>query len=583
MRLMDKRASHTCHISAIIALLVGSLFAIAMIACSDIQDIPGAGSTTNRDDSATDDTTSVNARERYYDEAYHTIDDTHYVPNTINIVTTHWTAGINLLGRIPTNYVGSVPFFSDAPHKGIYEIQSVEPSEWGDFIHVDADGHIAIEQDFYILNRFFKLGTGNFDYAMRIERLMQNTQPGVTIPDDIILTVGFRDEYGALIEQQQDITVLFPQVAAVSNETCGPTAITKSEWFENLGDDWTEERAESFWQNACSKFSHSGQPQGITFSTTEADRQLLPDGLTQPKENYDIIFRDEFATDGGTEQIDPRLWSYRGYRCAIKITDGVLRMSVNEGCTGGGILSTVRKFDYRYGYIEGRFTAIPHGYNETGQKTNFRFTSWPWRHDQGGESYQRFICRGSDAHQKRKLWLTTLGVEMQIFEGRSINQYYSYAWWVYHIQHAGNALKSWCHDGDNIGIHSGVLWRTFIFTPDDNAVTVGVEWTPAGYKGFINGEPYLGLSNASIGKYKVYGYGSRDEYSSRLYSYVNRDIPEDNVIPNTVSHAYQGIQTGIWRTETLRQPDEWEVYLEIDYIRVYQPRDKYATVEPSYY
>ena len=579
MRLICRRASRTCYISAIIALLAGILFAIAMIACSDMQGISSADSAVNRDDSATDDTTSVNARERYYDAAYHTIDDTHYVPNTINIVTSHWIEGINLLGRIPTNYVGSVPFFSDAPQKGIYEVQSVEPSEWTDFIHVDADGHIAVEQDFYILERFFKLGTKNYDYTARIERLMKNTQPGVTLPDDIILKVGFRDEYGILHDEQQDIAVRFPQIAAVGNETCGPTGITKIEWFEGLGNDWTEEQAEAFWQDVCSKFSHSGQPQGITFSTTEADRQLLPDGLTQPKENYDIIFRDEFSTDGGTEQIDPRLWSYRGYRCAIKITDGVLRMTVNEGCTGGGILGTNKKFDYRYGYIEGRFPAIPYGYNETGQKTNFRFTSWPWRHDQEG-GFHRFICRGSDAHQKRKLWLSTYGVEMQIFEGRSVDRTYSYAWWVYHIQHADHAAKTWCHDEDNIGIHSGVLWRTFIFTPDDNAVTVGVEWTPAGYRGFINGELYTGVTDNS-NQYRIYGYGSGDEYNAWLYSWTSRNIPEDNIIPNTVSHAYHGIQTGIWRTDTLGQPDG-DVYLEIDYIRVYQPRDKYATVEPSY-
>ena len=69
---------------------------------------------------------------------------------------------------------------------------------------------------------------------------------------------------------------------------------------------------------------------------------------------------------------------------------------------------------------------------------------------------------------------------------------YSETWWVFHVNDVSGARS--CHDDPKI--YSGLWWDTHHFKPEDfsngGSITIGVEWTPSGYRGFVNGSPYEG-------------------------------------------------------------------------------------------
>ena len=54
----------------------------------------------------------------------------------------------------------------------------------------------------------------------------------------------------------------------------------------------------------CAEKNFERRPRGRVFTTTASDTALLPEGLSQSKENYRVIFKDEFSESGGPEKLD---------------------------------------------------------------------------------------------------------------------------------------------------------------------------------------------------------------------------------------------------------------------------------------
>ena len=83
--------------------------------------------------------------------------------------------------------------------------------------------------------------------------------------------------------------------------------------------------------------------------------------------------------------------------------------------------------------------------------------------------------------------------------------------------------------------------------------TVGLEWTPKGYKAFVNGRP----RDIYFGKYPIDANGFLIKGISHAAEFISISISSRNTF-SKVHHA------------------------AIDYIRVYQPKNKYSDITPLY-
>ena len=122
----------------------------------------------------------------------------------------------------------------------------------------------------------------------------------------------------------------------------------------------------------------------------------------------------------------------------------------------------------------------------------------------GNKTLMDFVCRGNDGFLKRKRWLNLYGVEKQYMESIRNEGTSSKAWWVFHSMKVSDAGK--CHRYPAVPIYSGLYWDYLTVYPN-KVYTFGIEWTPAGYKAFINGKPYGGHAHTSGASFKEYGYG----------------------------------------------------------------------------
>ena len=347
---------------------------------------------------------------------------------------------------------------------------------------------------------------------------------------------------------------------------------------------------------SCRHIDYEIRPRGKEFVTSQRDLDDLPAGLSQAKENYQIIFRDEFSEEGGVEKLDHRLWSIdKGMPCnRIRMQDGALHFRVGpdcrpEGRDGVAFVVLRSKLEYRYGYIEAKFLDLPTG-DPVKEVGSFGWSSW----GRGaltdidgfaeGKDYRSFLCRGNSAARKRARWLNTIGVEMQFLELN--NLYYpdrSHAWMVFHLQGTYSAEN--CHRDRQI--YSGLWWNNYQFRPGyfsrNKSISIGIEWTPSGYRAFIDGRPYGGFQGSDPPSYQTYGYSLPG--GSPIMGYRHIPLPASGLIDSTVSHNYQNIKFNLKSFPILKAPElpeGWEESAQIDYIRVYQPKDKYADFPKSY-
>ncbi len=496
-------------------------------------------------------------------------------------------------GNIPhINYIGKVlTLTTDTPLN--FELVSVSPAAWANFFGINEEtGALYISDQFADLSNVFNVEKDKSSYGLS-QLDAEYQKEGLPLPEQFVLTVNVSLQDDSNSEETTHITVKMPKFG---NPDCSIL-----DWDADL-EGWTEEQVSTFQRGICKHLDYKVRPRGKEFITDQAILNTLPGGLTQPKANYQVIFRDEFNEEGGIEKLDHRLWTAR-YSLAcnqFRQEGGVIHLRVADDCRSADAkgnlhrrypsITTAGKFEYKYGYIEARFNRVP----ITGRGVSF-FSSWGSRPALFSKSYRDFMCRGNNPQAKRMRWLTSRGVEMQHLEfskGPS-------AWWLHHLIDPKRARNK-CHtysDGRGKGIHSGLWWATHSFVVSQEIV-IGVEWTPAGYKGFINGEPYKGWASIDPNIRKFYEYGYSTPTNTGILGYKFTDIPNYNdedpdnppcsqlgdcIIDRTVSHAYQDIGITMSANPAIGVSSQnWEDFAEIDYIRVFQPEDQYSDVEKTY-
>ena len=126
---------------------------------------------------------------------------------------------------------------------------------------------------------------------------------------------------------------------------------------------------------------------------TDAVKNKLPN-LTQDKDNYRLVFAEEFNGDGDSNHhnLDRKKWRLRGWKgwnnnpsavrndCFFKMKDGVLQMSYLYNCASAGVgLHTLGLFEYKYGYIEMKIKIPinqPHVSPGNGYHANYAGVLW---------------------------------------------------------------------------------------------------------------------------------------------------------------------------------------------------------------
>ena len=462
--------------------------------------------------------------------------------------------------------------------------------EWVTFFTLDLDtGELALTDKRATLESLFDLPSKRRDSYYLSDIVASRQRADLPMPAKFALgiLVTHAGEQGAASSETVEVEVRAP---AFGDPDCGI-----SDWDADLGA-WTAEEASAHRRAACVHLDYPIRPRGVRFATSQADTDRLPGALAQPRANYRIAFRDEFSGPDGS-RLDHRLWAApTGNDCSFGVRGGRLALTVSTTClsaAGRMIKASLQsRFQYKYGYIEGRFHGLRTGDEGGG---HFHWHSYPrgdhWAFngrsnvpEERARDYVSFVCRGGDARRQRARWLDTLGVEMQYIETyRNEPDDHRY-WWVYHSTHPFTAERD-CDD-DPV-VYSGLHWaNVYIAEADKEAAhTVGVEWTPSGHRGFVNGRRYTGYFFSQRPIFAHYGYSESDAKPPTIYRYEGTGKVVDGLVASTVSHVYQGFGMS-WTPGSTKETDErpsgWSDTVEIDYIRVYQPVDRYASETRTY-
>ena len=370
----------------------------------------------------------------------------------------------------------------------------------------------------------------------------------------------------------------------------------------------------------------------------------LVDGLpklVQPDGNYRLVFRDEFDhCVGGIGELDERIWNHDGQECKTPgssvspcqhFADGHLFMTNGPDCTSGGKtfgekrpdtswdcrafencmpgLTTHGKMRFKYGYLETKFT-IPN-----------LSSYYDWANlamvlgNVGRHRIHKHEQYGVTVDDYEDL-TTTLSLEMDIYEYIAKDRrIISHQYLNWHPKYFDEALQPKTTDRfHSFCRNSGRIPQEQIYNLEDNTegpgycsssflnntsvtVTLGVEWTPRGFRSFIKVDgihsdlevvqkEHIGIRilpvkstnpdgtvNWGRGKGSNVTGAQRDEY----FELLDPGDPDSVLEQLGVSHVPASLRLRAWTYIGSLQPG-----LELDYIRVFQPENNYADMEPIY-
>ena len=352
-----------------------------------------------------------------------------------------------------------------------------------------------------------------------------------------------------------------------------------------------------------------------TPTTTAAMRQALP-SLVQAPENYGLVFAEEF--NGTADPADcPNgmvtlsseghdLWNYNTDPCSAtdangtpcdNIADGHYYMARVHSCGAG--MGTEGLFDFKYGYTEVKY------------RVNRRtFSSYQNMAMALGPVFlprRPHLARYGIVPTSYRDILTNVGGVVNIFEhlppyGSQVSHTWVQPWSTFTASRDIRPRRTnwgirFCNDigGDHM---LNVTPASFCSFTEPVTITQGIEWTPRGYRIFVKIDgvhddfvvwpaSMIEVVHKSVNQnedgdvvfgnsWTVVPSGTEDQYFEHL------DASADSVLLQVgVSHLPMDISTAAWgyptgRDRTIRTK------FEIDYIRVYQPADRYLAMEPVY-
>lgn len=352
-------------------------------------------------------------------------------------------------------------------------------------------------------------------------------------------------------------------------------------------------------------------------TATEALLSALPDKLVKPREEYEVVFAEEFDGDtgrypagdceGGLSNLDGDKWNFRETWCGIPETTrapcetmqgGYYEMSWIDGCASG--VDTGGKFSYKYGYIETRYTV---SLDDSDQQNLNLVVGDPSRWLKYAAAKYGVPLRNYKEMSR------SLPIELNVFEyfperkRELTNYFYNFHPYLYYPHTEPRYASNWTRFCDDVG--QGVRQLNFFTVAECGertsvTVTKGLEWTPRGYRMLVKIEDlhddFIVVSKGSTDVWsrpaltattptrfssgaRRYSGGRRDSF----FEFLEPDNPESVLMNFTVSHAPMRIDFGAWRGfGNHGTPVGSSIRMKIDYVRVFQPKDRYAEMEPVY-
>ena len=354
-------------------------------------------------------------------------------------------------------------------------------------------------------------------------------------------------------------------------------------------------------------------------ATTAGIRAALPDTLVQSKENYSLVFAEEFdytAAENATGRCRNRMnnlnqgfaaWNFdtdpcddvdaRGVPC-FDIADGSFYMARSSVCDAR--MSTAGRMNFKYGYMEVKYSF---NYDALDEDVNLSLSlGLPAQTSRG-----TFLDYYGHHAGNYETVLRAIGGVVNLFEylpkgRRTVSATWTNPYgWSRHPETP--PLRTmvrihYCRDPDD-PVRLVLLAEDFCNGDAEHTMTQGLEWTPRGYRFFYKLDGYhddfvvLGPQNiwfrwkptifAGDGTFKfsddwqTLPADARDNYFEHLH-----DGDPDSVLTQLgISHRPMDITFGAWRhiSQHLRTI---ATKLRIDYIRVFQPRDGYTQMDPVY-
>ena len=349
--------------------------------------------------------------------------------------------------------------------------------------------------------------------------------------------------------------------------------------------------------------------------TPDSYRRALP-GLVQDPENYDLVLSEDFEGDlvdstgdceNGMINLDGAVWNYDADPCndvdadgvpCYNIRNGYFEMAKTRRCFS--TLNTWGKFSYRYGYLETQY--IVQMVRQDGW-VNMAFVQWAGaRGGRGIESPHRLYGVEIDGYEAQSKYYDLEIDHIEFIPGNVAGRdhFHQYVNAFTKTRHAAvvprRTDKSYSYCRRNGGRHD-----YFIDVGDCNwgrelRITKGVEWTPRGYRTFLKvhgvndefeviGERFIGLKERPVLPSSEGPVTFADDWKSldsdrrqRYFEYLEDGNPASILEQFGIAHMPADFEITAWGYPRDGSTNRFK----LEYVRVYQPRNRYADMEPVY-
>lgn len=368
---------------------------------------------------------------------------------------------------------------------------------------------------------------------------------------------------------------------------------------------------------------------------SDVDKSLL----VQPRANYELVFAEEFNGTtgtypssncaGGLSNVDADKWVFANYWCknvdandepCATMENGAYSMAWTTECSPA--LDTMGKFRFKYGYVETKWTvnlhanAYEHYYymvmghpDKPMRSVNKKYGTHvrgsdpvvtPWSNYEG---LGRFVETEIDIFEFYPVYDGNPKRQRDIFF-RFIN------YWPF-VQHedarpiATNQFVRYCDYKETTTLFLDFLTQAQCAARGELTVTRGLEWTPRGYRTFVKVDgahtDFIVVpkkdTTIRLGKRKrIYGNGRVSYHDSfvtyregssthaRYFEFLDTSDQDSVLEQAAIAHMPLEIILGAWKGKdaALTRGDTILTKMKIDYVRVFQPTNRYADMEPFY-
>ena len=361
-----------------------------------------------------------------------------------------------------------------------------------------------------------------------------------------------------------------------------------------------------------------GETMGPAPAPDQALLDALPDKLVQPKANYELVFAEEFDgntgrypagdCEGGLSNLDGDKWNFHETWCGSRdatsepcetMRDGHYEMFHFDGCSSG--INTSGKFNFKYGYVETEYTVDL--VDSTQQNMNLVIGD-PRRSLRYAAAKYGVPLRN---YEEMSRFLPIEINQFEYFPERKrelTNYFYNYHPYLHYPHTEPRYTSNWTRFCDDSG--QGVRQLNFFTVAECEAresltVTKGLEWTPRGYRMLVKvkdlHDDFIVVSKAStrLERRRAQSSSPPTEFASGVtritgatrngfFEFLEPGNADSVLTKFAIGHMPMQLDFGSWGGfGNHGEPDgPTPARMKINYIRVFQPRNRYADMEPLY-